>query len=207
MRRKRDIKVVNLLPQFPAFLTLLTPAGALVWCNRIGYGLTPKIMGRPAADLVHPEDRPAWADAVRRAAHQRETVEFAVRFVTPEGTVTIAGHMRPVVERGRVAHVAAVGRDVGLSLAGNPLLPFLFTPRSRAVVAAVLEHGPMKSSALAKRLANGDRVRVAPSTLRATLGALCERHVLTVTPAGYDLSESFRPHAHAAVRRQLSARF
>jgi hypothetical protein len=201
MKGPTEKELRQILTQFPSFLTLHDTAGRVVWSSRIGYGLPRSIIGRPSIDRVVPEDRAIWQDACRRAIHQRETVPYGVRVAVPEppGHVVIEGYLGPVVIRGRVRYVAAVARDAGLVHSGNPLLAFLLSARSKLIVGTLLDRGAMKSAALAKSLGVTTRGKVVASTLRFRLGTLCERGILVNTPAGYAVSEAFRPYARHAV--------
>jgi hypothetical protein len=198
--RTLDVRTLTTcIAQLPAFVAAHDPDGLLLWANRIGYGLDPKkIYGQPAADRILPEDRPRWSELFRRAVHQGETAAVDVRIAVPmaPGVIRMIGHLGPVITGGRVRYVVSVVRDA--APLDSHVLPFLLGTRERPVVDCLLRSPPLKSAALARKLNGGFRGQTSPSTLRAILSGLADRGVIENTPAGYRVTNAFRPLAEIA---------
>ncbi|MBW8366892.1 MAG: PAS domain S-box protein [Arenimonas sp.] len=82
----------------------VSAASAAVW----GYPAK-ELLGRPVADLVHPDDRAATAQAMADVLSGRSTLDFRNRHVTPDGRVVIM--QWSLVWSARERLVFAVARD------------------------------------------------------------------------------------------------
>lgn len=191
--------------QTPAFVAIHSLDGLLLWANRITYGLDGKsLIGQPVDLLIFDEDKPHWWEAFRRAQYLRETSEYSVRIhvPSPPGWVRLSGRIGPVIRDDRVVYLTTVTYDVTFRDRAevNPLAPFVLSPLSRQIVAALWPDAVLKGAALARRVDEVDARGQASSKLRVVLASLVSRNVLALTDAGYTITPAFLPHAAAALR-------
>lgn len=96
----------------PFYVGIFSPDGRLLYLNRTdALNLPPDFIGKPIAELV-PHDAAALGAAIDRvvALGVGERVEVTNRH--PTRTTSIAVHLNPIREAGRVTSVLAVGIDV-----------------------------------------------------------------------------------------------
>jgi hypothetical protein len=184
------------LAQCPAFVTVFSRDGKMLWLSHSGYGYRSEdFIDGPADAAIVEEDRPLWWDAFRRARDDRELVRYRVRVGTPEPphTAVLEGRIAPVVQRGRVTHVICAAWDVTRGFTDRSPIPAGLPAGSRWLssvgerVVSYLDRNRdrwVRSEEIADRVGESSGHR-----FRAQLTALVERRILEARAgAGYRLA-------------------
>jgi hypothetical protein len=194
-----ETEILRGLAQAPGFVTLFDTDGRILWTNKLVYGLTREVLGRPVDGLIADEYRDRWREWFRRAAHAREVVDYRVRVLVPRepGWATIAGRLGPVVRADEVRWVACVAYDTTFREELSVHARFLLGPEERVALAVLLDsREPLKTATVAKRSGRSNT-----GHFRDMLSALAGRGILTPSQAGYYVSDAFRPYALDLLRR------
>jgi diguanylate cyclase (GGDEF)-like protein/PAS domain S-box-containing protein len=115
--RDTEARLRTIEERVPAMICNLAPDGTVTGLNAEFQGMTgwPRAewIGREFAALLHPEDRPAALELVRRALRADAMPPMDVRLRARQGGYVIGSFTAvPVVKQGRVTDVVGIARDV-----------------------------------------------------------------------------------------------
>lgn len=195
----------ELLAQLPVYVTVCSPARAILWHNRWTLGFGDEQLGSDVTAFMRPEDLPAWARRFRRAADEGLPGAGTCRTDPPDGGPEVRWlyRMTPFRIRGRVEGVIVCSWDAD---DGPQVAPtstpddaecdaFLFSPLSARIVDFLRFKGPAKGLTIGRHLGLvGTGGTQASSKVRALLADLEERGVLANGPLGYHLTPAFQAY-------------
>lgn len=115
--RDTEARLRTIEERVPAMICNLAPDGTVTGLNAEFQGMTgwPRAewIGREFAALLHPEDRPAALELVRRALRADAMPPMDVRLRARQGGYVIGSFTAaPVVKQGRVTDAVVIARDV-----------------------------------------------------------------------------------------------
>ena len=189
-----EIDVAEVLGQLPGYITLHDLKGRFIWSNKLGLGFDESVVGTMADANIFMDDRARWWSFFRRAAIDREVLDYSVKVIVPAkpGWAKIQGRLGPILRNGEVIYVVSLNYDATFHPESDPRAKFMLSELERGIVVTLLaSKKPIKSAAISARVGEGR----SSSKLRTILANLADRGIVTSTAFGYTISEQFRAHA------------